>query len=471
MSLFKTIMHYEWLQLKRNKAFWLLTFIFLLISLYAAWYGNTEVKQQQRKIALVKDAIDNSMNVLGTQLQQHDSAAWEYEPLYKTTFYNKPDGIAALAFGQRDLHKFVIEISEGTYYYNKYATGYSNKTLSGEIVNPQQQLAGHLDMSFVLIFLLPLYFILLTYNLLSAEKELGSLAILQIQSVSLRQLFFAKLLLRWLIAVILVTALLCIAALITGAISNWRFAIFIIATIVYSLCWAGVVSVITILKKSSGFNALLLISTWLFFCMLLPAAFNVFLTAAYPPVNKIALAAAVQKANSEVFAIPRIAVADSFYAIHPHYNNLPGDTLPGGWYNPRWMRSAHAVLDNKVQREEIPYFETLRERMNAESRLNYYSPALLTQSVLTAVAAGDRKQMYAFDTACWHYFKTWNTYLDERIFFDNNRFSKKDFENLPVEVFKPVIDYTKIFLSLLSILLVGAALMIISSLKLSANWS
>lgn len=468
MSTIKTIIIYEWLKLRRSKALWLLTLIFAVISIYAAWYGRGEIREQQRKITLLQDAVAVKMNILSRELQQHDSTAWEYDPLYKAVFYNRPDGIAALAFGQRDLHKFAIEISEGTYYYNKYATGYSNKTLSSEITNPQKQLAGHLDFSFVIVFLLPLYFILLSYNVLSAEKEEGTLPLLGVQAVSLKAMFFAKLFVRWLITVVLAISLLLIAAVITGAITDGRIFLFIAAMMFYSLVWAGIVSLVASLRKPSGFNALALISIWLVLSILLPAAFNAFLAAKYPAVNKIALASAVQKANAEVFAIPRTAVADSFYKMHPQYNNLPGDTLPGGWYNPRWIRATHAVLDNKVERVETPYLQTLADRIHTASRLSYCSPALLTQSIFTGVAGSDRRQIYAFDTASWHYFKIWNSYLDDRIFFKNNRFTKADFDNLPVYTFKPVIDYMQIVFSLLVLLAAGLVLLIVSYMRLSA---
>lgn len=462
MSTIKTIIIYEWLKLRRSKALWLLTLIFSVISIYAAWYGRSEVTEQQRKIALLQDAVAVNMNILSRELQQHDSTAWEYDPLYKTVFYNRPDGIAALAFGQRDLHKFAIEISEGTYYYNKYATGYSNKTLSSEITNPQKQLAGHLDLSFVIVFLLPLYFILLSYNILSAEKEEGTLPLLAVQAVSVRKIFFAKLFVRWLVTVILAVLLLLTAAVITRAVADVRIFLFVAAVIFYTVVWAAVVSLVASLRKPSGFNALSLVGIWLAFGMLLPAAFNAFLAAKYPAVNKIALASAVQKANAEVFAIPRTAVADSFYKMHPQYNNLPGDTLPGGWYNPRWIRATHAVLDNKVQRVETPYLQMLEDRIHTAGKFNYCSPALLTQSILTGIAASDRKQIYAFDTASWHYFKAWNSYLDDRIFFKNNRFTKADFDGLPVDVFKPVIDYRQVCFSLLVLLAAGLALLVVS---------
>ena len=453
----------DWLQIRRSRTFWLLCLIFSGISLYAAWYGNNEVKEQQRKIALVKDSVDTQMSRMSIILLKQDSAAWDYEPLYKTILYNKPDGVAALAFGQRDLHKFVIEISEGTYYYNKYATGYTNKTLSGEIVNPQKQSAGHLDMSFVIVFLLPLFLILLSYNILSEEEEGRTLPLLRIHSVSLVQLSAAKLLLRCFITILLSLLLLLIASLITDAISDIGIFIFMAAIVVYTLFWAGVVWLVAAFRKSSGFNALLLSCIWLLLCILLPAGLNAWLAVKYPAVNKIALASTVQKANSDVFAMPRVEVADSFYAMHPQYNNLPGDTLPNGWYNPRWMRSVHAVLDSRVDVLEKMNNAALLSRMQTADRMCYASPALLTQNILSVAAAGNMAQMYAFDTSGWYDFNKWNTYLDNKIFFKNNRFTKADFDALPVFVFAPLIDENLIFFQLICLLVMSGVLMAIGA--------
>lgn len=173
---FSTLLAFDWRQLRRGRSFWLLTGLLLAIGGYAALYGRGEVREQHQKIALLRHDIDSSMAVVQARLRKDDTtAAWHYDDFLFALHSNPPDGLAALAFGQRDLHKFAVSITIGSYFYNRYAGGYENKTLSGELANPQQQFAGHLDVSFVLVFLLPLYFILLSYNVLSSEQEGGIL--------------------------------------------------------------------------------------------------------------------------------------------------------------------------------------------------------------------------------------------------------------------------------------------------------
>lgn len=460
MEVFRTIIKYEWLQLSRSRAFWILTVIFSLISVYAAFYGKSEVREQQQKIALLDEVVHNDMMALRQDIAQHDTVAWAATPLYKTTFYNKPDGLAALAFGQRDLHKFAIQISEDSYFYNKYATGYTNKTLSGEIANPQKQLAGHLDLSFVLVFLLPLYFILLSYNLLSSEKEQGTLSLLTIQPVSLRKVFFAKLFLRWLVTVMLAVVLLLMAAAVNGALTDGRIFLFALTIILYIVVWAGIAGVMTSFGKSSGFNALGLVVVWLFFTTVLPAAFSSLLEVKQPSKGRIALAFAVQKANAEVFDLPYREVTDEFFKIHPAYRDTPTKDLPGDkWINPLWMRAIHTVTDNRIEQVEKPYFTNLTHRLHTSGRFNYLSPALLSGEIFTTLTASDLGQMYTFDKATWDNFKSWNAYLDNLTFFNGNRMGIADFDKLPQFTFNPVINYKKTAFMLVILFFWGSLLM------------
>lgn len=460
MQTVSTIVRYDWLQLSRSKAFWALTILLLAIGAYASFYGRSAAKEQQHKIALLQNKIDSGMNLVHHAVLQKDTLAWDYEPFLKSTIINRPDGTAGLSFGQRDLHKYAIEISEGTYYYNKYATGYTNKTLSAEIVNPEKQAAGHLDVSFVIVFLLPLYIILISYNVLSSEQEGGTFSLLQLQSLHLKKIIFTKLLLRWVIAAALSVIILLTGTLINAALTDARWLYMLVSALAYSFFWIGLVALFISFHRSSGFNALGLIGCWLFVCILLPASFNAVLNASHPVDSKTSLSAAVQKANSNVFEMGRREVADSFYHYHPSYNNIPGDTLGNGWYNPRWMRAVHGLLDIRVQPFEESYHHYLEQRMKMADGFVYFSPALLTQQIYNGLAGSDMAQMLAFDKSSYHYFNQWNAYLDQRIYFNNNRFTKNDFEGLPTYQFKPIIDYHAVWLQILLLFIIGVTLLI-----------
>ncbi|MEP6713812.1 MAG: DUF3526 domain-containing protein, partial [Ferruginibacter sp.] len=113
------------------------------------------------------------------------------------------------------------------------------------------------------------------------------------------------------------------------------------------------------------------------------------------------------------------------------------------------------VLDYGVEPVEKEYQQLLSTRIKITNKLNYGSPSLLAQDILVTSAASDMSQMLAYDTAAYSYFKKWNSYLDDRIFFKENKFTKTDFESLPKYEFKPVIDFNAIFKKLILLLVWG----------------
>ena len=99
-----------------------------------------------------------------------------------------PAPTAALAVGQSDLLP----------YYFKMTTDAKETILaSAELENPHRLLTGRFDLAFVLIYLYPLLILGLTYNMLSAEKEQGTLVLALAQPVSLHRLVGGKVALRF----------------------------------------------------------------------------------------------------------------------------------------------------------------------------------------------------------------------------------------------------------------------------------
>src|SRR5690606_34953699 len=111
-----------------------------------------------------------------------------------------PTGLAAFAVGQMDLQRNYTLVDMK----NKF-----NMSDNFEIENPLNLMTGTFDISFVVIFLLPVFIIALTYDMLSGEKESGTLALAMTQPVSLRTFMAGKLISRGIVlfGVILVMGL------------------------------------------------------------------------------------------------------------------------------------------------------------------------------------------------------------------------------------------------------------------------
>ena len=73
--------------------------------------------------------------------------------------------LTPLALGQSDLYTNRAEVSIGN---NNY---FSHVLDNDDLANPVSQLIGQFDVSFVLVWLVPLVIIAFSYNVVSAERE------------------------------------------------------------------------------------------------------------------------------------------------------------------------------------------------------------------------------------------------------------------------------------------------------------
>lgn len=458
------IFKYEWKQLRRSPSFIWLTVLLLLIGIYAIIYGRTEVKEQQQKIALIQNNIDRLYRATADTLQVHDTAASYVGEYLGRLHANHPDGMAALAFGQRDIHKFAQQITNGSYFYNKYFTGYVNKTLSSEITNPFKLLSGHLDISFVLLFLFPLYFILLGYNVYSAEVESGTLGLLGVQPLPVLKIITQKMWLRFIIVTTLGMVLLLATGVVNHVITDQRFWLFFLSFITYIFFWASMISLFVSFKNNSGFTALALVSSWIFFTLLAPALLNAVLNTVNPVSTRTELSAAVQKANAEVWAIPKPIRIDSFKTLRPYYGNA-FDSV-GSWEDPKFYRINHYLTDFYIDPFEQKRIANVAERNRFADKLNYFSPALITQSAFNELSGSNMKQMLAYDTLAYTYFKQISRFTDDYIFLKGDKFSKNDLMKVPLLEYKASVDFHQIVWHLLMMIILSGVLFVVYFLKM-----
>jgi ABC-2 type transport system permease protein len=95
-----------------------------------------------------------------------------------------PGPLAALAVGQSDLLPYHYHVSVQS----------NDQTLlqNGELENPLNLMVGRFDLAFVLVYVLPLIVLAVSYNVLSAEKEQGTLALTLSQPVRLAEIVAGK---------------------------------------------------------------------------------------------------------------------------------------------------------------------------------------------------------------------------------------------------------------------------------------
>ena len=114
----------------------------------------------------------------------------------------QPEALSFIATGQSDMY---THFKSPRIYGNTFALDYA------EMINPVQLLFGNFDLAFVIIYILPLLIIAFTYNILSKEKELGTLRLLSSQPISVFRWLLQKVGIRFVIFNTLTSLILWIA--------------------------------------------------------------------------------------------------------------------------------------------------------------------------------------------------------------------------------------------------------------------
>ena len=188
---------YELLKLTRH-SWQILSFgLIFFICVLAIGYGNREVKEQHTVLSKIQENQQNNINELksgfnaDTTQEAGNTAYHKSSNPAMVNWYlqryaiNKPQPYAHLSLGVRDLFPFYIKLKPHSLFMQLF---------QNEIGNPLKLFVGHFDLSFVIIYLFPILIIAIGYNLLSEEKEQGTLPLWIINGVPVKQMLRWKLL-------------------------------------------------------------------------------------------------------------------------------------------------------------------------------------------------------------------------------------------------------------------------------------
>jgi len=238
---------------------------------------------------------------------------------------NKPDPLAALSIGQRDINPGIQSITIRTLEAQKYDT---------DLNNPSNLQSGNLDLGFVIIYLFPLVIIAFTYNLLSEESENGTWRLVALQSRSAFQFLLAKLSVRVIFIYIALFLLFALAVIMLSLPVNEAFLGFVTVSIIYLAFWFASSFLVVSFKRSSSFNALTLLSAWVTLAILLPAAVNNYVANRYPIPESFSTMVKQRDGYHEKWDIDKKVTMDKFYSHYPQFKKygVPEETFSWLWY-------------------------------------------------------------------------------------------------------------------------------------------
>ena len=365
----------------------------------------------------------------------------------KFSLVNKTLPINSLSIGQRDVNPSIQSVT---------IRGLEGQKYDSELNNPSNLLAGNIDFSFVLLYLFPLLIIAFSYNIISEEKESGTWKIVATQSPNtflyILKLFYVRILsLTALVTVLLLTAVFFLKTPI-----DQSFLIFYGIAVLYILFWFAVCFFIVSLQKNSNYNAVILLTIWLFLIIIVPAAVNTYIVNTYKVPEALELTLKQRNAYHEKWDTDKNETMEKFYKHYPQFRSykIPADK-EFSWL---WYYAMQQMGDDESAAESKELETKLEQRNRAGELIAQFIPTLHTQIQLNEIAKSDLQNQLLFlkETKTFH--EKMRLYFYPKI-FNNASVDQENWQNFKVKTFtdSTSVSVLKAFLPLaiLIFLLIG----------------
>ena len=186
------IMRHDWRMLRADHTLWAVALLLVAAIAYGTYSGAAWVRFQRQTLAAAsfeeRQRYQDIKKGIADANAGRTRPPWFSDPRQPAAVGRTlgpryaqlpPAPLGAFAIGQTDLYPYYVKVStlnQQTYLNND------------EIEHPLHLLSGRFDLAFVVLYLYPLVILVLTYNMVSAEKESGTLAMTLSQPVTLRTL-------------------------------------------------------------------------------------------------------------------------------------------------------------------------------------------------------------------------------------------------------------------------------------------
>lgn len=455
---------FEWQLLASDRTPWLMVLLFGAMMLYGAWNGVAWTQFQTTTIADVSAEEATRLGNLQEVVQRRaagDTTA-SVAPIGALGAAGAvryailpPASLAPLAVGSSDLFPYYTKVS---------LRSKQSFIVNDEIENPHNLLAGRFDLAFAIVFVLPLLIMALTYNLVSSEREQGTMALILSQPVMARRVLLLKLAVR--VGFALGLTLLLTLGVVVAAGVNFsapdtlsKLLLWLAVVVVYSAFWIAAAIAVNALGRSSATNALALLGVWLTVVVVVPSLVAAFVTTFYPAPSRVALTTELRRVSDQAAAQGDTAVSQ-FLADHPEMAQLGALSSRNGWGRTIALQER---TEDAMRPTYAAFDAALEAQRAAADRLRILSPAILVQDALHDIAgrSATRYRHYAAQVDTFH--QSWQQYFFRRVFAEATM-TPADFEALPR------FAYTEESVAAVTRRVVAAVLLVLLPTLLLALW-
>jgi ABC-2 type transport system permease protein len=431
------IMKHEWRNLAADRAVWLMLGLFVLLIGYGIYNGASRavrVRESGRemmqggkkelsrlKAQLIEKTNQEKVHAGGRDATDPFSIEGQFAVL-------PPAPLAALSVGQSDVMPGYRSVSVNT----------QQRTVSDKygFENPLNLLAGRFDLSFVMVYLFPLLVLSLSYNLLSAEREQGTLALLLSQPIRLSKFVLGKIYLRALVIFALVIVL-SVAILFASGVTLSRTAasgllLWAGLIIAYGAFWFSLALAVNALGHGSATNAVILAALWIAFVLGAPSIISIVATSRYPVPSRSEMVAAMRDLPLDLRRDGKRILAD-FYSNHPELR--PKDSAPKT--DDLGLAFVNIQQEQKRVGDEVEarFDDQLARQQALVNRFRFISPAVVAQEAMNDVAGTGTARYHHFRSLVRDQARAWDDYFVPRM-YRQDKLTAADYDAMPRFVFR-----------------------------------
>jgi len=329
--------------------------------------------------------------------------------------------LSALSVGQSDLYTSV----------HKLALNSRDSALTAaEYENPQRLLIGSFDVAFVVIYIVPLLLLALTYNLISAERERGTLPLLLLQQGTAKRLAFGRSLWVGVLVLLAFVAILIIGlgfSGLLGAVSGGALFGWLAVAFFYGLFWVGLAVFVASRGANSATNAVVLAGAWLLFTIIVPSAVSVAVKAVYPVPSRMEYIDTQRIVTQEARERQSELLAE-FFEDHPELASAETQAAvaSGTQANPQLIAHlGYLEQERLLEPVRAHYTEQLERQQGLVDALKYLSPAILAQAAFNDLSGTNMERHREFQRQASDYHDALRDFFQPKI-IDGGPFAEFD---------------------------------------------
>lgn len=465
----------ELLQLTRDYTFIGLMLLLLGLMTLACWNTHDHLESNRMEVQKQLDIVHKADEHLIAEIDSLSRGLANYEDSYtlptngiRLTYNNHrlvwlpEQPLSLVAIGQVDIYSRYKKI---ILYFND-----SYEMSTKELESPIEQLFGQLDLAFVWVYLLPLIIVLISFNVLSVERESGRLVLIASQPLRIGNWLGLRLLVRFASLMLLMIGFTAVLLSCFGIPILMHIALFmqlVMLLCLYSAFWFFIGFLVNLLGYSTGKNLILLTSIWVLFIFLVPSAVNQLGKQLYPLPSRLEVINHHQQAYNQIEENLE-AEKKQFYANRPDWYSDHPETKdmdhPTGWNIDYLAKQYMAQIKHQPFAEE--YEQLVDKKNDWFQNLRSISPVMVMQGALADLAGSSTKFYRSYLRQSMDYATVYREYVFKGI-FTNHAFTANEIRELPKFHFntkKMPYTYTNDVTALLIyVVLVGVLVLILVS--------